>query len=200
MALIDFPRVALSAFSIRKEVPGQQIYRGHYAASTQVLARGVAYWAGSISFPLAEPDSHEAKAVEAFISALDSGANTFDLPIPTDDQSSRFTGAVQAVGVNLGGTSVELTLDTAADAAAGIGLRQGDWITIGTRLYQCLSVQSAEQVVVTPGQLEVALPAAIEFAAPKERARARLESSTGITLTREPDYYGPWTIPWESAQ
>lgn len=194
MALIDYPRVSPIAYTCELTVPGQRTFDSLYETTTDVLVRGLAYWQGSITwgkYSTADEDA-DIGELEAFFAALSGTENTFDFALPNVQQGNRFAGAVQATAFTATGTSATITLDTTVG-----GLRNGDLVTIGDHLYRCIAPQVGADVRVTPSRFTVAFPTTVEFAAPYVRARMR--TNTPVTLPRDVNFAGPYSLDWREA-
>lgn len=189
-----------SSWTISLNVPGARVYKSAYTGAQNVLSRGIATWSGAATygpFSVLE-DADLINALRGFLASIVDPGNTFDLPIPGLDQDDRFSGDVEVSAKATVGTIAELTLDTSASANAGIKI--GDYIQIGERVYSAITNQVGAVVQVTPSDIDAALPEAIEYAAPTLTARAVLEATSSFTITHTADFVEPIVLSWEEVR
>ena len=193
MSLIDSPNgVHLTSFDAVLETPGVRVFESNYGNTEQILASGFSHWSGSMTWgPFSRANSADkAKEVEASLIALAGGENYMEVSIPVKDQDGFFTvTSVNVTAQDREGVQNQLTF-----SAAGTIVR-GAWLQIGHRAYRAVTNQvNTTTVIVTPGDVEVTLPAALEWVAPVIRVRQRGELNPRMANT--PDFYGPYRLEW----
>lgn len=200
MANRNFPRVAVSSFQFALETPGQDIQSSPVTGRVEVFGTGIAFWRGTVTFGPFEYKSELAvyREVAAFINGLGGHDHTFDLPwIEAGDQADRFPGDITIQDWTRASTEAEVQLSVSADVAQQRGLRNGDWITINNRLYQCTSPQVDSLVVVTPGKIEAAVGDAVNYANPTIRARRANPTTPQYSVDR--DFIAAIRLDWQQA-
>lgn len=226
MAVVTFPRVDMDAMTYKLEKPGFVELRGPYSvAAVQLISRGIAYWEGTLTFPVKNAErgdeSAEADELMGFLMAVEGGLQEFDIPFhtmqhykpdrypslgETDNASSvqmtdRSPSTSTATNI---GYAAEITLDT--NAGGGIGLRQGDLFSLHNAdltehygLYQCGDHQVGDTVLVAPAP--PAFPSGVTSYRLNTRTptlRARVVGGVP-SISRAGPWLNPITIQWRQA-
>jgi len=193
MALIAFPAVPLTEVNCELIWPGQRIHESIYTGSQQAISRGVGRWSGTFVWA-ARSRSQQADdiaAIDAFFALAEGAVNTFDLPVPVStaqvasipaDADVRVTAA-ERVGSQVGATVNRMTG----------GLALGDRVTVDGLLFQVTSSLAEGRCFLSPWRpLEIPTAGlAIDWQTPT--VRARLTSSSPVSVRRDIDWAGPWS-------
>ena len=194
--------LALPAGARVTDLPMQPDLSGivdHRSPSTgrrSFLVRGAGRWQGTLALALHDRLDRAAGVdvaarIHAWISALAPGILSTSLPLPPDTPTLPEGTAAPVIGLTAAGA-----LQMGGDVRA----RDGDFFTLAGRLYQVqqggLDGPTRTLSVVPYG---LAFRRAAIIGQPITPAASIDVRSTGggIASPRNPDFWGPWQIPWE---
>lgn len=198
MANITFPTASLGSVDISLEWPGQVILPALYTGERYVYTRGVGLWMGQITWPqMGRVDNaSDIRDVEVFLAQLEGAANTFDVPIPAEQNDRLATGFdLRATAVLRTGSTMRVTCNQQS------GLNAGDYVTIDNYLFQLVSNLSGGAMQVSPyrpidvtveDDAGTVIGAAINWSNPT--LRARRTDAVAISSPKDVDWAGPWTL------
>jgi len=170
-------------------------------------------WQGSFTWPVlgraTAPD--DIAAIESFLNQLAGAANTFDIPLPVN-QEGRFPRSTLAnrdsyltISSNTpAGSQALINLNRAA--SPGNGLLLGDYITIDNKLFQLSAPHGGTNAHIVPYRVLPTTHAVTTTISPnlpiiwaQPYLRARRTSSQPVSNNRDIDWAGPWTVEFTQA-
>jgi len=193
MATVALPASALvTDLTLEYRTPGQVIHRSIYTGTTQVLTRGAAWWAGTVTLGATDARSDAARAeVEAFLASLEGWANDFRLPVRRKVRLGLAAGTVLRVASATLTAAGHVSITTAPAATIPVG----DYITVGNRLYVAVA-GGANRFLPAPVPTA---GAAVTWAEPYALARLAGDTPEAVPSPLTPDGGGPWVLGWEEA-
>ncbi|WP_425154710.1 hypothetical protein [Candidatus Palauibacter sp.] len=163
--------------------PSGATVRSPFTGQASAVRFGPGVWTGTVT--LAALSVEAAREVEAWLAALDGGANVTPVPVhrPAADIPAGTT--VDSVAASDGRLVTTLSQE-AMDA------RAGEYVRIGTRLFVVAAVEDASNLILSP-QWRADDG---EMVTPGLTVRAARRADGRDTSVRTPDFWGPWTLAW----
>ena len=190
MAEILFPKVKLQTFEIRPFAQSIIRHSSIFTGTEQIHSRGIMLMQGTIGWARRNIADRAADiaAIEAFLTRVYGGVQTFKIPVPVD-QKSRLSDVnsnnASVADLPISSATSDL-FETQFTAAAGILV--GDWVNFGDRLHKVVSVTGNTTYQVTPAITDTT--ESMAWHSPALYARAA-QQDVGLPAG------GSWRGPWE---
>lgn len=163
--------------------PGQIVHRSPWSGTSQTLARGVGFWAGSVEVHQARTRA-DAAAIAAVWEQLAEPGRWVELPHHEEAPDEAFTVTAYAGGV-------ATVMSTAAAGQVGRFLRAADGRSYRIRTD---GVQAGDRSITLMPQRALTVG---EVLAPTPTVRAYADDPLGLPATRHDlDFRGPWVWAW----
>jgi len=174
--------------------PGDADLVSIYGAGYQTMGRNPGFWSGVLGFGLTDRCSElTRRQIELFLVRLRKPDATFRVPLhrPTGgDLAPENSLRVAASSISEGRLTVTVS-------GAAVGLVEGDYVQMSGRLYIVDSDMAANQFQVLP----VVRPTngdSVVWNNPYAIGKVDRERD-GIRSLHDPDFSGPWVVPWNEA-